>query len=55
MIRWRRLKTELKGVFCQDKWIEESRLVKKEVFKFFSNKMSMVEDFGVRLDNIVFQ
>ena len=36
-------------MFCQDKWIEELRLVKEELFKFFSNRMSSVEDNGVRL------
>jgi len=41
-------------LLCQDKWIEEPNIVKDEVLKFFSNKMTTLEDFGVTLDNIPF-
>jgi len=46
MIRWRRRKSGINGVLCQDKWIEESNIIKDEVLKFFSNRMPTLEDFG---------
>jgi len=54
MIRWRRRKSEIHGVLCQDKWIEEPSTVKNEFLKFCSNRMSTLDDFGVSLDNVPF-
>jgi len=55
MIRWRRRKSGIHGVLCQDKWIEEPSTVKNEVLKFFSDRMSAFDDFVVSFDNVPFQ
>ncbi|XP_068466546.1 uncharacterized protein [Phaseolus vulgaris] len=54
---FRRMKNEIKGIHCHisDKWVEEPNTVKELVKDFYKKKMSVVEDIGVRLDNVEFK
>jgi len=56
-IKCRRMKNEIKGIHCHisDKWVEEPNTVKELVKDFYKKKMSVVEDIGVRLDNVEFK
>ena len=56
-IKWRRMRNEIKGVPCQNSgiWVEEPNTVKEMVKEFYKNKMSVINDIGVRLDNVEFK
>jgi len=56
-IKWRRLRNEIKGAHCNLSgiWVEEPNRVKEVVKEFYKNKMSAIEDIGVRLDNVEFK
>ena len=56
-IKWRRLRNEIKGAHCNlsGTWVEEPNRVKEVVKEFYKNKMSAIEDIGVRLDNVEFK
>jgi len=56
-IKWRRMRNEIKGVLFQNSgsWVEEPDTVKEMVKEFYKNKMTVVDDIGVRLDNVEFK
>ncbi|XP_068503760.1 uncharacterized protein [Phaseolus vulgaris] len=56
-IKWRTLRNEIKGAHCNLSgiWVEEPNRVKEVVKEFYKNKMSAIEDIGVRLDNVEFK
>jgi len=56
-IKWRRMRNGIKGVLCQNSgsWVEEPNTVKEMVKEFYKNKMIVVDDIGVRLDNVEFK
>ena len=51
------MRNEIKWVHCRNSgtWVEEPNTVKKLVKEFYKNKMSVVEDIRVRLDNVEFK
>ena len=51
------MRNKIKGVNCNlsGSWVEEPNKVKEMVLEFYKNKMSAIEDIGVRLDNMVFK
>jgi len=51
------MRNEIKGVQCHssDTWVEEPNSVKEMVKEFYKNKMLVVEDIYVRLDNVEFR
>jgi len=51
------MRNEIKGIHCHnsDNWVEEPNTVKELVKEFYKKKMSVVEDIGVRLDNVEFE
>jgi len=51
------MRNEIKGVHCNQSgnWVEEPNKVKELVKEFYKNKMSIIDDIGVRLDNVVFK
>jgi len=55
--KWRRMRNEIKGVYCNQSgsWVKEPNKVKVLVKEFYENKMLAIEDSGVRLDNVVFK
>jgi len=56
-IKWRRMRNNIKGVHCHSfrTWMEEPNKVKEMVKEFYENKMSVVEDISVMLDNVEFK
>jgi len=42
-------------VDIQGKWNEDLKTVKEFVIDFYTNRLSAVEDLGVRVDNIEFK
>jgi len=51
------VRNEIKGAHCNlsGNWVEEPNKVKEMVKEFYKNKMSAIEDIGVRLDNVEFK
>jgi len=51
------MRNEIKGVHfhSSETWMEEPNKVKEMVKEFYKNKMFIVEDIGVRLDNVEFK
>ena len=56
-IKWRRLRNEIKGIQCHNSgnWVEELNAVKELVKEFYKEKLTAIEDIGVRLDNVHFE
>jgi len=55
VIRWRRLRNEVKGVQVGDQWCEEPQVVRREARALFEERFVARHDFGVRLDNVQFK
>jgi len=55
VIRWKRLRNEVKGVEVGSFWVEESKVARREVVKLFEAKFSATQDFGVRLEHVEFK
>jgi len=55
VIRWRRLRNEVKGVNVGDQWCEEPQVVRREARVMFEERFVAPHDFGVRLDNVQFK
>ena len=54
-IKWRSLKSEIKGLEIQGKWNEDPNVVKEVVKEFYRKRLMAKPNLGVRLDNIQFQ
>jgi len=54
MLRWRRLKNEVKGVEVGGQWSEEPKVVRKEAKKVFEGRFVATKDFGVQLGEVEF-
>jgi len=55
VIRWRRLRNKVKGVYMGDQWCEEPEVVRREARSMFEDKFKSRYDFGVRLENVQFR
>jgi len=55
VIRWRRLRNEVKGVHVGEQWCEELEVVRREAKAMFEERFHARYDFGVRLDNVQFK
>jgi len=54
MIRWRRIKNELKGVYLYGNWCEEPSKVRDVVREFFENRFKATKSNSISLGNILF-
>jgi len=54
-VRWRRLRTEVKGVQVGDQWCEEPSIVRLEAKNLFEARFRATKDLGVRLDEVEFK
>ncbi|KAK7334866.1 hypothetical protein VNO80_26632 [Phaseolus coccineus] len=55
VIRWRRLKNEVKGVEVDNQWCEEPEVVRREAKKLFERRFTATHDFGVSLGCVEFK
>ncbi|XP_068466460.1 uncharacterized protein [Phaseolus vulgaris] len=55
VIRWRKLRNEVKGVDMGGVWCAEPEVVRREALKLYEARFSASQDFGVRLDNVEFK
>ena len=54
MLRWRRLRNEVKGVEVDSLWSEEPDFVHREAKKLFEDRFQATHDYGVRIRNVEF-
>jgi len=55
VIRWRRLKNEVKGVEVGNQWCEDPNVVRREVRNMFENRFKATHDCRVSLGSVVFK
>jgi len=55
MIRWRKLRNEVKGVEIDNQWCEEPKSVRKEAKRVFQQRFMATIDHGVRLGHVDFK
>ena len=55
LIRWRRLRNEVKGVELAGQWCEEPEAVRREAKRVFERRFKATTDLGVRLENVDFK
>jgi len=55
ILRWRRLRNEVKGVMVGNQWCEDLEVVRREAKKMFEDRFKATYDFGVRLDQVDFK
>jgi len=55
VLRWRRLRIEVKGVEVGNQWCEDPEVVRREAKKLFEDRFQASPDFGVRLDAVDFK
>jgi len=55
MLRWRRLRNEVKGVLVGGLWSGEPEVVRREAKKPFEERFVAAKDFGVRLGEVEFK
>ena len=54
-IRWRRLKSEVKGVEVDAQWCEELEVVRREAKLLFENRFKVTHDYGVNMGSVEFK
>jgi len=54
-IRWRRLKSEVKGVEVNAQWCEEPEVVRREAKLLFENRFKATHDYGVNMGSVEFK
>jgi len=55
IIRWRRVRNEVKGVEVKGSWMKEPQEVREEAKRLFEHRFSAIKDFGVRLGAVEFK
>jgi len=55
LIRWRRLKNEVKGVELADQWCEEPEVVRREAKRVFEQRFKATTDLGIKLEEVDFK
>jgi len=51
-MRWRSLNNEIKGLYINGEWCEESQKVKDETLAYFENRFQPQAKLGVNLDEV---
>jgi len=54
LVKWRRARNELHGVFVDGRWCEDKDVIKDKVRVFFEDRFARKEACQVRLDNVRF-
>jgi len=52
IVKWRRARNDLNGVFVDDLWCDDKEVVKDKVRSFFKSQFDGVDEAPVRLDNV---
>jgi len=55
ILRWRRLRNDIKGVEFGGQWCEEPEVIKKEAKKLFQDRFVATKDVGVRISAVEFK
>jgi len=53
LIKWKRMKNEIKGVEIQGVWKEDPTVVKEVVKEFYENILSATDGLKLRFDNMI--
>jgi len=52
VVKWRRTRNGLNGVFVDGLWCDDKKVVKDKVRSFFKSRFDGVDGVPVRLDNV---